>query len=145
VRCLFRKSLKAGKDAYGVDAVPEMLGVATANLGEQKLNTQGRLFISELPDLGLFADSEFDGVLCSAVLMHLPEEQLFDAIYSIRRVLRPNGRLCVSIPSRRDDVDPRTRRDPAAPPFRVSKAQTAYPILGTFVAKIEATQGSTPR
>lgn len=103
--------LKAGKDAYGVDAVPEMIRMATANLGEQKLDPQGRLFVSELPDLGLFADSEFDGVLCSAVLMHLSEEQLFDAIYSIRRVLRSDGRLRVSIPSRRDDVNPQTRRD----------------------------------
>lgn len=103
--------LKAGKDAYGVDAVPEMIRMATANLGEHKLDPQGRLFVSELPDLGLFADSEFDGVLCSAVLMHLPEEQLFDAIYSVRRILKAEGRLRVSIPSRRDDVNTRTRRD----------------------------------
>ena len=103
--------LRGGKDAYGVDAVPAMVQVTAASLATQGISTQGRLFAAELPDLSLFAEAEFDGVLCSAVLMHLAEENLFDAIYSIRRILRPGGRLRVSVPSRRADVDPRTRRD----------------------------------
>jgi len=103
--------LRAGKDAYGADAVPEMVRTAEKNLNAQGLVSQGRLFIAELPDLPAFADAEFDGVLCSAVLMHLAEETLFDAIYAIRRILRPGGRLRVSIPARRDSVDPRTRRE----------------------------------
>jgi SAM-dependent methyltransferase/SOS-response transcriptional repressor LexA len=103
--------LRGGKDAYGVDAVPAMVQAAAANLATQGIATQGRVFQTELPDLGMFADAEFDGVLCSAVLMHLPDEMLFDAIYAIRRVLRPGGRLRVSMPSRRADVNPRTRRD----------------------------------
>lgn len=103
--------LRAGKDAYGVDAVPEMVRVAAETLASQGLSSQGRLFEAELPDLKLFSDAEFDGVLCSAVLMHLAEEKVFDSIYAIRRVLRPGGRLRVSIPKRRSDVDPRTRRD----------------------------------
>ena len=104
--------LSAGKDAYGADAVPEMLASAAKNLAAQGINTQGRLFAAELPDLGMFGDAEFDGVHCSAVLMHLADEKIFDAIYAIRRVLRPGGRLRVSIPARRDDVAPQTRRDP---------------------------------
>ncbi len=44
--------------------------------------------------------------------MHLPEEHLFDAVYGMRRVLRPGGRLLLSIPARRTDVDAKTRRDP---------------------------------
>lgn len=103
--------LRAGKDAVGADAVPEMVLVAEQTLRVQGLATQGRLFLTELPDLQLFADGEFDGVLCSAVLMHAEEEKLFDTIYAIRRVLRPGGRLRVSIPARRDDLDPHTRRD----------------------------------
>ncbi len=103
--------LLAGKDAYGADAVPEMVLTTEKTLRTQRIATQGRLFLAELPDLQPFADGEFDGVLCSAVLMHLEEEKLFDAIYAIRRILRPGGRLRVSIPARRDDVDPQSRRD----------------------------------
>lgn len=103
--------LKGGKDAYGVDSVPEMLRAAAEHLGGLGLSVQGRLFDGELPKLSRFADGDFDGVLCSAVLMHLPEEQLFDAVYSLRRILRPGGQLRVSVPSKRADVDPETRRD----------------------------------
>jgi hypothetical protein len=49
--------------------------------------------------------------MCSAVLMHLPDDQIFDAVYSLRRVLRPGGTLLLSIPERRDDVDSTSRRD----------------------------------
>lgn len=103
--------LRAGKDAYGVDATPEMVRAAFRNLAAQGLAAAGRLFEAELPDLRLFGDGEFDGVLCSAVLMHLEEERLFDAIYSLRRVLRPGGRLRVSVPAERPDVNPSSRRD----------------------------------
>jgi SAM-dependent methyltransferase/phage repressor protein C with HTH and peptisase S24 domain len=103
--------LRQGKDAYGVDVVPAMLAQAGENLRSHGLDGTGRLYEAELPDLGLFKDGEFDGVLCSAVLMHLEEEHLFDAVYSLRRVLKHGGILLVSIPAWRPDVDAQTRRD----------------------------------
>jgi SAM-dependent methyltransferase len=51
-----------------------------------------------LPELDTVEPGAFDGVLCSGVLMHLPEEQVFDAVYAIRRVLRADGRLLISVP-----------------------------------------------
>jgi SAM-dependent methyltransferase/SOS-response transcriptional repressor LexA len=99
------------KDAYGVDPSREMLAVARQTLGSRGFSSEGRLFVRSLPDLSQFAESEFDGVLCSAVLMHLPEEELFDAVYALRRILRPGGILLVSVPVTRSDVDPITRRD----------------------------------
>jgi SAM-dependent methyltransferase/SOS-response transcriptional repressor LexA len=104
--------LRKGKDAYGVDPSKEMLTAANTSLAKQGLSGQGRLFEGALPDLNLFNEAEFDGVLCSAVLMHLPEEKIFDAVYTLRRILRPGGTLLVSVPSVRNDVDPITRRDP---------------------------------
>ena len=50
-----------------------------------------------LPELMTVDDKKYGGVLCSAVLMHLPEEQLFDAAFSIRRILKEQGRLLLSI------------------------------------------------
>lgn len=103
--------LCAGKDAYGVDPVPAMIQAAETHLANLGLLSEKRLFMASVSDLSIFADGAFDGLLCSAVLMHLPEEKLFDAVYAIRRVLRHGGRLRVSIPARRDDVNPNTRRD----------------------------------
>jgi phage repressor protein C with HTH and peptisase S24 domain/SAM-dependent methyltransferase len=100
-----------GKDAYGVDPSSEMLVAAHQALIARGFSSEGRLFVGSLPDLSQFAESEFDGVLCSAVLMHLPEEDLFDAVYALRRILRPGGTLLVSVPVTRSDVDPITRRD----------------------------------
>lgn len=103
--------LCAGKDAYGVDPVPAMIQAAETHLANLGLLSEKRLFVASVSDLSIFADGAFDGLLCSAVLMHLPEEKLFDAVYAIQRVLRHGGRLRVSIPARRDDVNPNTRRD----------------------------------
>lgn len=103
--------LRRGKDIYGVDASPEMLAEAHALFRKEGLPADGRLFEGALPNLSLFADGEFDGVLCSAVLMHLQEESIFDAVYSLRRILRPGGSLLVSIPASRPGIDPETCRD----------------------------------
>lgn len=103
--------LGKGKDAFGVDSSEEMLDAAHKTLGAQGISGEGRLFLGNLPDLSQFGESEFDGVLCSAVLMHLPEEELFDAVYALRRLLCPGGTLLVSVPATRSDVDPKTRRD----------------------------------
>lgn len=43
-----------------------------------------------------FADGAFDAVICSEVLEHIPDYRA--AIAEIARVLRPGGRLCVSVP-----------------------------------------------
>jgi len=102
---------RKGKDAYGIEASHEMLAVAKATCEQAGLSTEGRIFQAALPEIGLFQDAEFDGILCSAVLMHLPEECLFDSVYAIRRLLRSGGVLRVSIPSERDDIDPKTHRD----------------------------------
>ena len=86
--------LKGGWDAFGVDPCPELI--------DQGLrldpSLEGRLTVDALPALSTIPDSSFDGVLCSAVLMHLPEEILFDAAFGLRRVLKPGGRLLVSLP-----------------------------------------------
>ena len=66
----------------------------------------GRIFPFGLPlpedaDLG----GSFDGVVCSAVLMHVPEAELFDAAFSLKRVLNEKGRLLISVPQSRPELD----------------------------------------
>jgi ubiquinone/menaquinone biosynthesis C-methylase UbiE len=45
-----------------------------------------------------FADNSFDKVICSEVLEHIPDYRA--ALTEIRRVLKPGGLLCASVPRR---------------------------------------------
>jgi SAM-dependent methyltransferase len=51
----------------------------------------------------------FGGVLCTAVLMHVPKNALEGSTDKIASVLVLGGRALVSIPARRDDVGPERR------------------------------------
>jgi SAM-dependent methyltransferase len=106
-----RRLVKLGFDARGVDASAAMIDQARAAARAEGVE-EDRFTVAALPELKDQADETFDAVLCCAVLMHIPDEHLFDATYGLRRVLRPGGRLLVSIPERRPDVDPATSRDP---------------------------------
>jgi 2-polyprenyl-3-methyl-5-hydroxy-6-metoxy-1,4-benzoquinol methylase len=70
--------LDAGYDARGIDATQEMLREAKNNY--PTLAT--RLTCDTLPNLSSVADASYDGILCWAVLMHLPEEVLFDTVFN---------------------------------------------------------------
>lgn len=105
--------LAAGYDARGVDACEEMLREAAGRYPELK----GCLWKDCLPALETVPDAAhdgktgLDGLLCWAVLMHLPEEQLFDVVFNLRRALKPGGRLLISTPRTGPVVDEATRRD----------------------------------
>lgn len=43
-----------------------------------------------------FEDNSFDAIICSEVLEHLPDYDA--AIAEMRRVLKPDGKLCISVP-----------------------------------------------
>lgn len=140
--------LKQGKDAIGVDASPAMLATARSALEANGLRLDGRLVEAALPDLSCFGDAEFDGVLCSAVLMHLAEDKIFDAVYALRRVLKPGGTLLVSVPASRSDVDPATRRDAHGRLFNdlpPAKIQLLFERVGFCVRESEVVADSLGR
>ena len=99
--------LDAGYEAAGVDACDDMLREAKTRYP----TLTHKLGIDTLPNLSTVPDASRDGVLCWAVLMHLPEEFLFDAVFNLRRVLMPGGRLLISTPLDGPSVDPSTLRD----------------------------------
>lgn len=101
-----RQLLKLGFDAYGAEPIAELRTLAL----DQYPELQGRLFEGSLPS-GVTSYQKYDGVLCSAVLMHLPHNQLFDAILALRDLLVEQGRLLISIPAARPDLDEQ-HRDP---------------------------------
>ena len=97
--------LKQGYDVYGVEPCRELRNLAITKYPE----LSHRLIEGNLPVLGKPFGGEFDGILCSAVIMHVPKEQLFDSVFAIRSVLKKNGRLLLSIPLFRPDLDYKQR------------------------------------
>jgi SAM-dependent methyltransferase len=74
----------AGMREEAVRAYPQLAGLLSAHA----------LPFPEDADLG----GAYDAVVCSAVFMHAPEAEAFDAAFSLRRVLREKGRLLVALP-----------------------------------------------
>jgi SAM-dependent methyltransferase len=98
--------IREGWDAYGAEPSERLREVTEARLP----HLTGRIYPSALPGLSRKIERKFDGILCSEVFMHLPEEQLSDAALDIRNLLNPDGRLLLSITSDRGGLD-ESRRD----------------------------------
>lgn len=92
--------LDSGYDAYGIEPVEALRHGAIAAHPE----LAGRIGEGDLPRTGDAFGGEFDGILCSAVLMHVPDTELLDSALAIRRLLKPRGRLLLSIPASRGDL-----------------------------------------
>jgi SAM-dependent methyltransferase len=78
-----------GHDCFGLDATPEFVELSQTLHPELK----GKIVQGALPDFDPPFGGKFDGILCSAVLMHIPEDQLVPAAQSIKRCLKKGGRL----------------------------------------------------
>jgi 2-polyprenyl-3-methyl-5-hydroxy-6-metoxy-1,4-benzoquinol methylase len=89
-----------GHDCYGIDPTPEFVTLAQQAHPE----LLGRIANGCLPELSSPFLGEFDGVLCSAVLMHIAVEDLASAANAIKNCLKIGGRLLYSVPSKRLDV-----------------------------------------
>jgi len=96
-----------GRDTYGLDATPELVELAQDLHPELK----GRLVCESIPGTAVPFGGAFDGVLCSAVLMHIAEEHQPAAVEFIKRCLKPRGRLLYSVPSKRLDAAAAGHRD----------------------------------
>jgi len=87
-------------EAYGVEPSPRLRALATRVAGRA-----GRIYDGALPGLSTQIGRKFDEVLCAAVFQHIPREQQFDAAFDIRNLLKPDGRLLVSVPKDRPGID----------------------------------------
>lgn len=89
-----------GHECFGVDATPEFVTIS------QHLHPElyGRVSHDALPLVAPPFGGGFDGILCSAVLMHISEDELELAAKSMKECLNRQGRLLYSVPSKRLDV-----------------------------------------
>lgn len=86
------KELRArGADAEGLDGSAALLAVARERLGPQV-----RLLRAALEDPLPYPDSSFDAIACSLVMHYLREWE--GPLRELRRILRPGGRLVISVP-----------------------------------------------
>lgn len=140
--------LRTGKEAVGVDPSAEMLAEARSVFQSVGVDHSERLLEASLPKLTPINDSAFDGVLCVGVLMHLSEEEMFDAVYGLKRVLRHGGVLLVSIPESRPGIDPESHRDASGRLFTdlsSDKLQLLFERVGFRIEKSFSTADSLGR
>ena len=72
----------------------------------------GRLFEGELPaNLPPPVAGPYDGVVLSAVIMHIPDSEFFDAALAVRERLKDGGKLVLSTPLKRGDTLAGSDRD----------------------------------
>lgn len=91
--------LAHGYDTYGVEP---SLGLRQAAVSAHP-ELANRLDAASMPELGMPFGGGFDGILCSAVLMHVPDQEMFDTALAIRALLNPRGRLLLSLPLSRGE------------------------------------------
>lgn len=97
--------LEEGFDVHGIEPVSELREAAA----KQFPLLAGRIYEGSLPGSLPKGLGTFDAVHCSAVLMHLGKEELFNSIFTIRDLLCPSGFAHFSYCPQRPGVDANNR------------------------------------
>ncbi len=114
---------KSGFSITGADSSGNMISVAVGKYPE----LAGKISLSGLPDLpGI--ENTFNGVLCSAVLQHIPDSNLYESFRRIRELLEDKGIFVVSFPVKYPGIDPVTKRDAAGRLFYI-RTEEKYRFL----------------
>ena len=79
-------------EVYGTDAAPEMIDVARRKAARVGADVT---FQVDLIENITFPDNQFDVVLSSFMMHHLPDDLKREALAEIYRVLKPGGRLLI--------------------------------------------------
>jgi ubiquinone/menaquinone biosynthesis C-methylase UbiE len=87
-----KRQVGAAGTVFGIDASPAMIARATSKAGKAGIDVAFKNAVAEaLP----FADAQFDVVLSTLMLHHLPRKVRQQCAREIHRVLKPQGRVLV--------------------------------------------------
>ena len=122
-----------GIDVWGLEPSDELRAEAIRYHPELR----DRLVAGALPsDLGALAGRIFDAVVLSAVIMHIPDAELFNSAISIRSLLKEHGTLVISTSTERDDVNPTTGRDAGGRLYRLRSADEVQRLFSRIGFRI---------
>jgi ubiquinone/menaquinone biosynthesis C-methylase UbiE len=77
---------------FGIDASPEMIARARSKTTKARIDVEFKNAVAEaLP----FSDAQFDVVLSTLMLHHLPRKVRQQCVRDIHRVLKPDGRVLI--------------------------------------------------
>jgi SAM-dependent methyltransferase len=93
--------IREGYQAYGVEPSPRLRSLATSRIP----GLEGRIQGGAIPGLASALDRKFDGILCSGVFQHIPQKEQTAAAEDIRKLLKPCGRLLITVPKDRPGID----------------------------------------
>lgn len=124
---------------YGIDGTPELVRLAQEIHPELK----GRVVEGILPGAELPFGGNFDGVLCSAVLMHLEQGHLPDVVAFIKDCMKRGGQLLYSVPSKRLDATSTENRDKAGRLFIPDSAGTLQRLFEDVGYKLLESWGNS--
>ena len=114
IACLIKK----GFAVRGADSSRAMIDSAVIRYPE----LTDKIALSGLPDLpGI--DAAYNGILCSAVLQHIPDSALYESFRRIRELTADKGIFVVSFPVKYPDIDRPTNRDAAGRIFNIRPAE----------------------
>lgn len=128
-----------GFQPYGMDGTPEFVQLAQEFHPELK----GRIVQGVLPDSVVPFGGDFDGVLCSAVLMHIESRYLPDVVAFIKCCIKPGGQLLYSVPSKRLDAISAGNRDAAGRLFIPDSAGRLQQLFEDVGFKLLESWGSS--
>ena len=99
--------LRMGYDARGMESSEALCRLVRESIPE----LSQRIFKGTMPDNvppALDREGQWDGILCSAVLQHIPDSLISGCLSFFQRQLKPEGRLFLTVPLRyptEDDKD----------------------------------------
>ena len=87
-----KRRVGQGGDVLGIDVSPEMIARARKKASKAALKID---FRNEAIEALPFADAQFDGVLSTLMLHHMPAKVREQGVREMRRVLKPGGRVLI--------------------------------------------------
>ncbi len=79
-------------EVHGIDAAPEMVEVARRKAARQGADVDFKVgLLQDIP----FSRAQFDVVLCSFMIFHMPDDARREGFKEIARVLKPGGQVLI--------------------------------------------------